>query len=171
MNKLSTAGCIKLPKSDCDRNFIKYSQKKTEEILFVLHPSLLRYFTVILLCILTFWAVLPLLILILVYYQNRATKYIITNERIRILKGLLVRRIVDLELYRVKDISLVVPLHLKIFKLGSIELVTSDPSNPYIALEAINNLDELEEVVRYNVDRRRAEKNVQEIDQYRYEKK
>jgi uncharacterized membrane protein YdbT with pleckstrin-like domain len=171
MNKLSTAGSIKVPRADCDRNFIKYSQKKTEEILYVLHPSLLRYFAVCTFCILTFWAILPLIILIFIYYQNRATKYIITNERIRILKGLLVRRIVDLEFFRVKDISLVVPIHLKMFGLGSIELVTSDPSNPYIALEAIKNLDELEEIIRYNVDRRRAEKNVQEIDQYRYEKK
>ena len=57
------------------------------------------------------------------------------------------------------------------FGLGNIELVTSDPSNPYISLEAINNLDELEETIRYNVERRRADKNVQEIDQYRYEKK
>lgn len=171
MNTLFKAGSIKLPKTDCDRAFIQYNQKKTEEILYVIHPSLLRFLGPCIFCILTFWAIIPLIGLILIYYNNKATKYIITNERIRILKGLLVRRIVDLELYRVKDISLEVPFYLKMVGLGNINLVTSDPSNPYISLEAIDKLDELEENIRFHVERRRAEKNVQEIDQYRYEKK
>lgn len=171
MNTLFKAGSIKLPKTDCDRDFIKYNQKKTEEILYVLHPSMIRFTLVTFFCILTFWTVIPIIIYIFIYYNNKATKYIITNERIRIIKGLLVRRIIDMELYRVKDISLVVPFYLKMFGLGNIDLVTSDPSNPYISLEAITKLDELEETIRFNVERRRAEKNVQEIDQYRYEKK
>jgi uncharacterized membrane protein YdbT with pleckstrin-like domain len=170
MNKPIKAGSIYLPKADSDRNFIKYSQKKTEEILFLLHPSMLRYLGVCIFCALTFWAVIPVFIYIFLYHYNKSTKYIITNERIRIIRGLLVRKVIDLELYRVKDISQSVPFYLKIIGLGSLELVTSDPSNPYITLEAITEIDQLEETIRYHVERRRDEKKVQEIDQYRYEK-
>jgi len=170
INKLFKACSIRLPKSDSDRNFIRYSQKKSEEILFVLHPAMIRHLGICIFCALTFWLIIPALIY-LFYYHNKSTKYIITNERIRIIRGFLVRKVSDLELYRVKDISQHVPFFLKFVGLGNLDLVTSDASNPYISLEAITDLDLIEETIRYNVERRRDEKKVQEIDQYRYEKR
>ncbi|MFH0773148.1 MAG: PH domain-containing protein [bacterium] len=171
MNKLVKAGSIRFPNADCDSDFIKYTQKQTEKILYILHPSMLRHLGICIFCSITFWAIIPIIVYIFLYCHNKTIKYIIMNERIRIIKGLLIRKIIDLELYRVKDISLVVPFHLKMAGLGSIELITSDPSNPYIVLEAVRNIDQLEEAIRFHVERRRDEKNVQEIDQYRYEKK
>lgn len=171
MGRLFKKSPVSLQKTDSDRDFIKYSEKKSEEILFVLHPSLYRYLGACIFCVLTFWAIIPLIVLLILYYYNKSTKYIVTNERIRIIKGLLMRKVVDMELYRVKDISQVIPLYLKIVNLGSIELITSDPSNPFLTLEAISNINQLEESIRFHVERRRDEKKVQEIDQYRYEQK
>ena len=85
MIRLFKAGSIKLPATDCDRDFIKYNQKKSEEILYVLHPSMARFLGSIIFCILTFWLIFPIIIYIFIYYHNKATKYIITNERIRVI--------------------------------------------------------------------------------------
>lgn len=159
---------IQVSPPDPDGEFIRYSQKKSEEIYRILQPSFKRFIISVFFCSLTFWLVIPIVVLTVMYYYNKSTKYIITNERIRVIRGLFVKHIYDLELYRVKDISITVPFLLNMFKLATIELYTSDPSNPIISLEAIPNAQELEENIRYFVDKRRDEKKVQEIDQYQY---
>ena len=159
------------PKVDHDLDFVTYSEKHTEKVLFVIRPSMMRFALTVFFCVITFWLIFPLLALIYIYYQNKSTKYIVTNERIRIISGMLVRHIVDLELFRVKDIAITVPFYLQLCNLGTVELTTSDPSNPYLHLEAIKDPHQVEECIRYNVEKRRDEKKVQEIDQYRYERK
>jgi len=171
-NAVTPAGTIYIskPKPDDEGQFIKFTPKQTEKILFVLHPSLLRYTGIYIFCILTFWMVIPLLLLLFMYYYNNTTKYIITNERIRIIKGLLVRKFIDLEFYKIKEISLIVPFHLKMFGLGTIDMITSDPLMPAISLEAIHKTVQIEELIRFLVAQIRKEKQIQEVDQYKYEK-
>ena len=152
-----------------DEEFVLYDEHQSEKILWSARPSDFRFIWIYGLCILTFWLILPLFAILFIHIHNNTIKYILTNERLRICGGLFIRRIVDLELYRVKDISIVLPFYLRFFNLGTLEVRTSDPTTPYVLIEAVTNITKLEEMLRYYVEKRRDEKKVQEIDQYRYQ--
>ena len=94
----------------------------------------------------------------------RCTKYEVTTERIRITTGVLSRLVDELELYRVKDTQLLKPLLLRIFALGTIEIVTSDRTTPILLIPAIRGARETREKIRRCVEERRDRKRVREVD-------
>lgn len=157
-----------LKKAGCDEEFILHDEHQSEKIIWSARPSDIRFVWVYTACLLTFWLIIPIFIAWFIHIHNNSIKYILTNERLRICGGLIFRRIVDLELYRVKDMSILLPIYFRIFGLGTLELRTSDPSTPFILIEAVPNISKLEETVRQYVEKRRDEKRVQEIDQYRF---
>jgi len=93
-----------------------------------------------------------------------AQRYRLTAQQLQIESGILNRRIEILELYRVKDITIVKPLLLRIFGLGSLELVSSDESRPEVILHGIPGPAELAPMVRERVEACRDAKGVREID-------
>jgi membrane protein YdbS with pleckstrin-like domain len=86
--------------------------------------------------------------------------YEVTTERIRISTGLLTRRTDELELYRVKDMTLVEPPVHRMFKLGNLVLQTSDTTSPTLTLEAIANPTALRESLRISIEECRARNRV-----------
>jgi uncharacterized membrane protein YdbT with pleckstrin-like domain len=100
------------------------------------------------------------------WYQVKCTKYVLTNERYRRTRGVLSRRIDDLELYRVKDTSLDQPLFLRLFTLANIEIMSSDISTPRTVIKAIafDEANRLREITRKHVEELRTRKRVREID-------
>ncbi|MEW6159235.1 MAG: PH domain-containing protein [Verrucomicrobiota bacterium] len=86
--------------------------------------------------------------------------YEITTERIRITTGILTRRTDELELYRVKDTTLVEPVVLRIFGCAHIEVTTNDASTPTIQLEALPAARDLREQLRKSVEECRDRKRV-----------
>jgi uncharacterized membrane protein YdbT with pleckstrin-like domain len=94
------------------------------------------------------------------WLQVRCRTYEVTSERIRVADGILTRRTDELELYRVEDITLVEPLFLRMFGLGTIVLATNDTSNPRLELPALHNVKALREALRLAVEERREKKRV-----------
>jgi uncharacterized membrane protein YdbT with pleckstrin-like domain len=86
--------------------------------------------------------------------------YEVTTERIRVTNGLLTRRTDEMELYRVKDITMVEPLFMRMFSLGDIVISTHDVSTPVIELEAIKHARALREELRKSVEACRDKKRV-----------
>ncbi len=86
--------------------------------------------------------------------------YEVTTERIRITDGVVTRRTDELELYRVKDTTLLEPLLLRLFSLGHLEITTNDTSTPLIRLEAVQNVRSLREDLRKAVEVCRDRKRV-----------
>jgi uncharacterized membrane protein YdbT with pleckstrin-like domain len=86
--------------------------------------------------------------------------YEVTSERIRVTEGLLTRRTDEIELYRVKDTTLLEPLLLRFFSVGDIELTTHDMSTPVIRLDAIPNARALREELRKSIEACRDKKRV-----------
>lgn len=86
--------------------------------------------------------------------------YEVTSERIRISNGLVTRRTDELELYRVKDTTLVEPFLLRMFSLGDIEITTHDVSTPVLRLEAIKGARALREELRQSIETCRDKKRV-----------
>lgn len=86
--------------------------------------------------------------------------YEVTTERIRVTNGLITRRTDELELYRVKDTTLVEPLFLRVFSLGHIDVVTYDASTPNLRLEAVRGARALREEMRKSIELCRERKRV-----------
>jgi len=113
-----------------------------------------------LLCLLFVWLIVPLFIGIWKWIENRCRVYEITTQRIRITTGVFTKRTEELELYRVRDTSLVEPFLYRLFGAGNIEVVTMDVTTPGLTLEAIKDAAAVREEIRKNVEACRDRKGV-----------
>lgn len=93
----------------------------------------------------------------------RSYSYTIDNELLIFKRGVFTRREDYLELYRVKDISSVQPLLLRLFNLMHVYMDTSDHTHPTFSILGVEH-DELTDQLRTLVERNRRDKNVYEID-------
>lgn len=108
--------------------------------------------------------VLPIPVAFWKWLSTRCTTYTLTTQRFRISTGVLNRTFDDLELYRVKDITVSQPLVQRILGLGTIHMVTSDATTPALTLTAIPNAVEVRDAIRREVERCRRERGVRELD-------
>jgi uncharacterized membrane protein YdbT with pleckstrin-like domain len=81
--------------------------------------------------------VVPVCMWIVRWWITRTTVYELTTQRLKITRGILNRRLDEVELFRVKDYVMDQPLFLRLVGLGNLTLVSSDASTPRIALRAI----------------------------------
>jgi len=110
------------------------------------------------------WMGLGVLISIWKYLTIKTWRIRVTNERIIEEKGVLSKVTNELELFRVKDITLDEPFWLRLVGLCNIRLVTSDRTNPLYTLPGVSNGKQLREELRTVIDERRTEKGVVERD-------
>jgi uncharacterized membrane protein YdbT with pleckstrin-like domain len=107
----------------------------------------------------TFWVpIIPMLYLLGKYVALKFVEYEITSERVKLIKGILSKRTDELELYRVKDTSLVEPFIYRMFGAGNILILTGDESTPQLELKAIKNAKEIREHLRASVEECRTRK-------------
>lgn len=74
--------------------------------------------------------------------------YTITNERVKVIKGLIGKDIENFELIRVQDIDISQNLSERIMGIGDITITGADASNPTIVLRNIHNPAEVYEILR-----------------------
>ncbi len=108
--------------------------------------------------------VLPIPVAIWKWLTVRCTTYTLTSQRFRVATGVLNRVFDDLELYRVKDITVNQPLVQRMLGLGTIRMVTSDATTPELVLGAIPGALEVHDTLRHEVERCRRERGVRELD-------
>lgn len=95
---------------------------------------------------------------------GRATHYKITDERLIITKGRLSRKVEEIELYRVKDTGLSQGMRQRLFRIGHVDVTTSDANAPEVTLSDVPNPSKVREILRRAVENRRDAKQVREID-------
>lgn len=117
-----------------------------------------------LLCLLGFWLVLPLLYAGYLALRTACHRYTLTDQRLRERRGILSVTIEELELYRVKDITVQQPLLQRLVGRGRVVLATSDRTTPVVVLNAIFCPEHVAHMVRACVERSRVAKGVREID-------
>ncbi len=86
--------------------------------------------------------------------------YEVTTERIRLTTGILTRRTDELELYRVKDATLVEPLAMRMFGCGNIVVTTNDASTPNLDITCVKGARDLREQMRQSIEVCRDRKRV-----------
>ncbi|CAN5299374.1 hypothetical protein BH23VER1_BH23VER1_19520 [soil metagenome] len=98
------------------------------------------------------------------YLVVRCRVYELTTDRLRFYEGVFSRTIDEIELYRIKDSTIVQPFWIRIFGLGNVVLDTSDRSHPTATMFAISDATQVRELLRASVERLRDQKRVREVD-------
>jgi uncharacterized membrane protein YdbT with pleckstrin-like domain len=139
-------------------------QQEQEQVLWSGSPSQilnLRWFVIgALLCVL----IVPVIIAWWRWFELRHHRIEVTNQRIRVRKGVFNRHTDELELYRVKDTELFEPLLYRLVGAGTIVLHTSDRTSGTLELEAIPRAGAVRETIRGVVEQARRKRGVREVD-------
>lgn len=131
-----------------------------EEQIWVGRPSQWVNIVPFLLCVL----IIPIPYAIWRWLEIRCTRYTLTTQRFRYTHGVLNRRHDDLELYRVKDVTVKEPLIQRVVGLGTVRLVTSDATTPEMRIPAIKEPLVVLEAIREQVETLRRARGVREFD-------
>ncbi|MEM7616921.1 MAG: PH domain-containing protein [Pseudomonadota bacterium] len=91
-------------------------------------------------------------------------QYSMTNQRLSETYGVFSKVTEDLELYRIKDSTIVEPFELRMFGLGNVVLMTSDRSTPVVVLQGVKDVEKVQSMVREYVEIMRTYKGVREVD-------
>ena len=103
-----------------------------EEVLFQGHPAVLPGVGALL------WAILTLGLGYLYYWaRSRGTEYKVTTRRITIERGLLSKRLEQVDTYRIKDYVVERPLGQRLLGTGNIVLRTLDKTSPVVNIDGI----------------------------------
>ena len=98
------------------------------------------------------------------WLSARCTQYRLTTERLIWTRGVLTRRTDQVELYRVRDVSLIQPLGLRLLGLGNILVMSSDITTPNDALLAVKQPHDVQELVRAAVEGVRNRRGIRALD-------
>jgi membrane protein YdbS with pleckstrin-like domain len=81
-------------------------------------------------------------------FLSLVENYVLTSDRLKIVKGLLSRDIENFELIRVQDIDISQGVSERIFGVGDITLRGQDASKPTVVIRNISNPEEVYETIR-----------------------
>ncbi|TPG13610.1 PH domain-containing protein [Sphingomonas oligophenolica] len=107
-----------------------------------------------------------LIIIAVRWLQNRAATYDITDQRLIVKRGLIMKSIDEIELYRVKDVRVDYSLINQIADIGTITITSTDRTTGHAAfvLRDVPAARERREGLRKLVDRARQLRGVRELD-------
>jgi uncharacterized membrane protein YdbT with pleckstrin-like domain len=94
------------------------------------------------------------------WLELKCRVYEVTTERIKVSRGIFSRRTDEMELYRVKDLTLIEPFFFRLFGLGSVIMTTNDASTPTLTIHAVKRVKELREDLRQAIEACRDKKRV-----------
>jgi uncharacterized membrane protein YdbT with pleckstrin-like domain len=106
-------------------------------------------------------------IVIVKWFQNLAASYQLTEERLIVRRGIVMKSIDEIELYRVKDVRIDFSLVNQIADIGTITIMSSDETTRQsgeLVLRDIERARERREQLRRLVDVARQKRRVREID-------
>ncbi|HYN45672.1 MAG TPA: PH domain-containing protein [Allosphingosinicella sp.] len=116
-----------------------------------------------------YWLALTVLALVIVmvkWFQNLAATYEITEERLIIRRGIIMKSVDEVELYRIKDVRINFSLLNQMAGIGRITIASSDETtrDGDLVLPEVQKARERREHLRRLVDTARQKRRVREID-------
>lgn len=108
-----------------------------------------------------------IVIVLVKWIQNLAAKYEVTEERLIVRRGIIMKSIDEIELYRVKDVRIDFSIVNQMAGLGHITISSSDETTRQtgdLVLRDIERAQERREQIRRLVDTARQKRRVREID-------
>ena len=98
------------------------------------------------------------------WIATRSEVFTLTDQRLKMRRGVFSRVTDDIELYRVKDSHFTQSFVQRMLGIGTLTLRTTDDSSPHVVLAGMNDPEPLWERIRALVEARRDAKGVREID-------
>lgn len=89
----------------------------------------------------------------LVAFVKLSTRYRLTTQRVFIETGILNKKLMETELYKIDDVCVSQNLLQRLFNVGVVKLAASDADSRMIELEGVENPVEVKEIVRAQVRR------------------
>lgn len=111
-------------------------------------PSLKAYAGLIVMGVLLLVVVVGLLILLSVLIKWKSTRYKLTDQRLFIRSGLISRKLEEIQLYRVKDVTFRQGILDRMLGIGSITVISADATAPSATLIGIENPEQFKEEIR-----------------------
>jgi len=107
-----------------------------------------------------------LIILVVKWFQNLAATYEVTDERLVIRRGIIMKSVDEIELYRIKDVRIDFSLINQIAGIGRITIASSDETtrDGDLVIRDIQKAQERREQLRRLVDTARQKRRVREVD-------
>jgi uncharacterized membrane protein YdbT with pleckstrin-like domain len=135
-----------------------------ETLIWEGHPSQWTNGGVYLLCLLFCWLIVPIFYAGWKWLELRCFRYEVSDQRIRLHRGVFSRRTDSIELYRVKDVTFVQPFSMRMVGIGNVVLSTSDAVTPGLVIHGVPDAETLREKILQATDRIRDRKGVREMD-------
>ena len=95
---------------------------------------------------------------------TKCNRYEITSERAKITTGLLSRHTQEIELYRIRDYSVIEPFWLRVVGCGDVVLASADRTSPNFVLRAVPRARWLKDEIRTHTERMRQRRGVRDLD-------
>ena len=112
--------------------------------------------------------VVALLIIVWRWFENMASKFEITEERLIIRRGIFSKSIDEIELYRIKDVRIDFSIINQLAGIGRLTIASSDETtrDGDLVIAGIERAQERRETLRRLVDAARQKRRVREIDMH-----
>lgn len=134
------------------------SMSSGEYIVWEGQPSLAVVATTFFVCLIFSWLIFPVFIALYEWLTVKTTHYRVTTERVTTTTGIFSKSVQQVELYRVRDIAVEYPFVLRLFKKGSVRLLSNDKTSPDLLVDGIDNADDMKEAIRSSVESLRQKK-------------
>jgi uncharacterized membrane protein YdbT with pleckstrin-like domain len=108
--------------------------------------------------------VVPAILFLSRWMATSSNVYELTSERIRVSTGVLSRKTTELELYRVRDYTVVEPFLQRLVGRGNLVVETADRTNPHIVIRAVPRVTELKDQIRTHTERMRQLRGVRDLE-------
>jgi uncharacterized membrane protein YdbT with pleckstrin-like domain len=107
-----------------------------------------------------------LVIAVFAWWRNISTLYQLTNQRLVIRRGVIMKSEDEIELFRVKDVRVTYSLANQVTDIGNIEILSTDPTTHHqvLRLQSIPGARALREEIRKLVNAARRTARVREVD-------
>ena len=105
-----------------------------------------------------------LLVVLIRFFIVRTTHYRLTNERLLRIRGIFSRDSEEIELYRIRDWSVIKPFWLRLTGRGHVRVISTDATAPDLLLEGITKPEHVRELMRRHVETARDAKRVRQVD-------
>ncbi len=131
-----------------------------EELLYEGHPAVIQGVSGLLLAILTLG-----LSALVMWFRTRGVRYKITTQRVVIERGMLSKRMDQVDLYRIVDYVVERPFAQRLMGTGNIILEAMDKTTPEVRIDGIKtDVVQLYERLRYCTEQEKRKRNVRVID-------
>ncbi|MFN8524365.1 MAG: PH domain-containing protein [Chloroflexota bacterium] len=94
--------------------------------------------------------------------EAHAVHYELTSERLRTVKGLLSRTVDEVELTRVRDVTVEQSLAQRALGIGNVSVVTTDATSPRVLLHDVAEPEQVKELIRQAVREQRQRLRVRQ---------